>query len=96
MPRYPRVLGAGAPISMHEMGIASSVIEAVRAEAARRPGARVTKVGMRIGELSGVDRESLTFCFEALVKDTELESAVLAIEDASRDELDLSFLELEE
>jgi hydrogenase nickel incorporation protein HypA/HybF len=81
---------------MHEMGIASSVIEAVRAEAARRPGARVTKVGMRIGELSGVDRESLTFCFEALVKDTELESAVLAIEDASRDELDLSFLELEE
>lgn len=81
---------------MHEMGIASSVIEAVRAEAARRPGARVTKVGMRIGELSGVDRESLTFCFEALVKDTELECAALAIEGASRDELDLSYLELEE
>ena len=78
------------------MGIASSVIEAVRAEAARRPGARITKVGMRIGELSGVDRESLSFCYEALVKDTELESAVLAIEDASSDELDLSYLELEE
>jgi len=82
--------------NVHEMGIASSVIEAVRAEAARRPGARITKVGMRIGELSGVDRESLSFCYEALVKDTELESAVLAIEDASSDELDLSYLELEE
>jgi hydrogenase nickel incorporation protein HypA/HybF len=81
---------------MHELGIASSVIEAVRKEAERRPGARVTKVGLRIGEFAGVDRESLTFCFDALVKDTELASAVLAIESAARDELDLSYLELEE
>ncbi len=78
------------------MSIASSVIEAVRTEAARRPGARVTKVGLRLGELAGVDRESLTFCFDALVKSTELESAVLEIEGAEQDELDLSYLELEE
>ncbi len=78
------------------MGIASSVIDAVRKEVERRPGARVTKIGMRIGEFSGVDRESLAFCFEALVKDTELEAAVLAIEGAARDELDLQYLELEE
>jgi hydrogenase nickel incorporation protein HypA/HybF len=81
---------------MHEMGIASSVIEAVRKEAGRRPGARVTKVGMRIGEFAGVDRDSLTFCFDALVKDTELASAVLDIESGARDELDLRYLELEE
>jgi hydrogenase nickel incorporation protein HypA/HybF len=68
----------------------------VRADAARHPGARVTKVGLRIGELAGVDQASLTFCFEALVKDTELESAVLAVEDAGCDELDLTYLELEE
>jgi Zn finger protein HypA/HybF involved in hydrogenase expression len=72
------------------------VIEAVRRETERRPGARVTKIGMRIGPFAGVDRESLTFCFEALVKDTELQAAELAIEDAARDELDLSYLELEE
>ncbi len=81
---------------MHEMGIASSVIEAVRTEAARHPGARVAKIGLRIGELAGVDEASLTFCFEALVKDTELGSAVLAIEDAECAELDLTYLELEE
>jgi hydrogenase nickel incorporation protein HypA/HybF len=81
---------------MHEMGIASSVIEAVRAEAGRHPGGRVTKVGLRIGELAGVDAASLTFCFEALVKDTELESAALAIEDAGCDELDITYLEMEE
>ncbi len=81
---------------MHEMGIANSVIEAVRAEAAQRPGARVTKVGLRIGEFAGVDRESLSFCFEVLVKETDLDSAVLVIEGAARDELDLTYLELEE
>ncbi|HVX66402.1 MAG TPA: hydrogenase maturation nickel metallochaperone HypA [Bryobacteraceae bacterium] len=81
---------------MHELGIANSVIEAVRKEAERRPGARVTRVGMCIGECAGVDRESLTFCFEALVKDTELASAVLDIESGARDELDLRYLELEE
>jgi Zn finger protein HypA/HybF involved in hydrogenase expression len=81
---------------MHELGIANSVIEAVRAEAARRPGARVTKVGMRIGEFAGVDRESLSFCWEVLARDTEFATAVLAIEEGSRDELDLAYLELEE
>lgn len=81
---------------MHEMGIASSVIEAVRAEAARRPGARVIRIGLRIGELAGVQRDSLSFCFEALTRQTELENTALEIEAASRDELDLTFLELEE
>jgi hydrogenase nickel incorporation protein HypA/HybF len=81
---------------MHEMGIANSVIEAVRAEAARRPGARITKVGIRIGEFAGVDRESLTFCFDVLVRDTEIASAVLAIEEGASDDLDLAYLELEE
>ncbi len=52
---------------MHELSIADSILGAVRTEAARRPGARVAKVGLRLGELSGVDRESLSFCFEALV-----------------------------
>ncbi len=77
------------------MGIASSIIEAVRAEADKRR-ARVTKIGMRLGELAGVDRESLTFCFEVLVKDTDMEPLALEIEDCARDELELSYLELEE
>jgi len=44
----------------------------------------------------GSRRGLLTFCFEALVKETELESAILAIEDAGCDELDLTYLEMEE
>lgn len=65
---------------MHEMGIASSVLDAVRTEARLRPGTRVSKVGLRIGELAGVDAESLRFCFEALVKDTSLDPLPLEIE----------------
>ncbi len=65
---------------MHELGIANSVIEAVRAAALQSPQARVRKVGLRLGELSGVDGDSLAFCFEALVRDTELAGVPLDIE----------------
>ena len=65
---------------MHEMGIAQSVLDAAQSHVSQRPGAVLRRIGLRIGELSGVDRESLTFCFECLVKDTPLESVRLAIE----------------
>lgn len=57
---------------MHEMGIANSVLEAVRTEVSRYPGARPARVGVRIGEWSGVDTESLRFCFDALVAGSDL------------------------
>jgi hydrogenase nickel incorporation protein HypA/HybF len=65
---------------MHELSIASSILETVQAEAARRPGARFVKIGLRIGELAGVDVDALTFSFDALVKSTELEPLKLEIE----------------
>ena len=69
---------------MHEMGIANSVLTAVLAETARHPGNRACKVGLRIGELAGIDPDSLRFCFEALIKDSELECLVLEIQPCSR------------
>jgi hydrogenase nickel incorporation protein HypA/HybF len=65
---------------MHELSIAQSILEAVGAEIEKRPGARALKVGVRIGPLSGVEPDSLSFCFEALVKDTEMEPLTLEIE----------------
>lgn len=65
---------------MHEMAIANSVLEALEKEAARFPGKRIVKVGLRIGALAGVDREALSFCFEALVRGTEWEPLELSIE----------------
>lgn len=65
---------------MHEMSIANSILEAVRKESAARGGARVSKVGVRVGELAGIDPEALRFCFEAIVKDSDLEPLALEIE----------------
>jgi hydrogenase nickel incorporation protein HypA/HybF len=69
---------------MHELSIANSILEAVRKERERLNGARVTKVGVRMGELAGVDPEALSFGFEVLVKDTDLEPLALDIESTSR------------
>ncbi len=69
---------------MHELGIASSVLDAVRNEMAGRPGKRAVAVGLRIGELAGVDADSLRFGFDCLVKDSDLEPLRLDIEQVIR------------
>ena len=55
---------------MHELGIAESVLNAIRMEAARFPEASATRAGLKIGELSGVNAEALRFCFDAIVLGT--------------------------
>jgi hydrogenase nickel incorporation protein HypA/HybF len=65
---------------MHELGIASSIFEAVQTEARQRPGSRVSRVGVRVGEFSSVDPEALRFSFEVLVKDTPFSPLPLEIE----------------
>jgi hydrogenase nickel incorporation protein HypA/HybF len=62
---------------MHELSIAESILEAVRKEVASRPGSRPIRVGLRIGELAAVDVDSLTFCFEAVLRGTAWESVKL-------------------
>jgi hydrogenase nickel incorporation protein HypA/HybF len=64
---------------MHEMSIAASLLEAVQSESARR-SAHVAVLGVKIGELSGVDTESLRFCFEVLVQDSDLAPLALDIQ----------------
>ena len=73
---------------MHEMSLASSILDAVQAEPAR-----VTKVGLRIGEWSGVDTESLRFCLETLA------AGALEIDiefQPSSPRLDIAYFEIED
>jgi len=65
---------------MHEMGIANSVLDAVRTEMSRYPESYPTKVGVRIGEMAAIDPEALRFCFDAMIQETDLSSLELAIE----------------
>jgi hydrogenase nickel incorporation protein HypA/HybF len=69
---------------MHELSIASTILDRAKAASEQNGGARVTKVGLRIGEISGVDADALTFGIEALSKDTPLEGVVLEVEFCKR------------
>ena len=76
---------------MHELGMAHSVLDAIPRESKRFPGSRATRVGVRIGPMAGIDSASFSFCFEAVA-----EGIALTIEDGKDDQLDISFVELEE
>ena len=62
---------------MHELSIAQSVVDAVLE---RTGGRHVTTVRLRVGRLSGVVPDALTFCFELATADTALDGARLEIE----------------
>lgn len=61
---------------MHELGITRNVV-AIASEAAR--GARVRKVTLEVGKLSGVMTEAIRFCFDTVSQGTSLDGAELEI-----------------
>jgi hydrogenase nickel incorporation protein HypA/HybF len=62
---------------MHELSIAESILDAVRRELATRPGATPVRVGLRVGELAAIDVDSLSFCFDAILRGTAWEGLQL-------------------
>jgi hydrogenase nickel incorporation protein HypA/HybF len=69
---------------MHEVGIATSILEAAHAEVQRRPAARLVSIGVRVGVLAGVDIEALRFAFACIVAGTEDEAVVFVTEQSPR------------
>jgi hydrogenase nickel incorporation protein HypA/HybF len=65
---------------VHELSIAESILESVRRQPAVREGRRVGRIGVRVGETSGVNAEALAFCFDIAVRGTELDGAALDLE----------------
>jgi hydrogenase nickel incorporation protein HypA/HybF len=66
---------------MHEMSIAEGVLGIVE-ESARREGFHCVKeVRLEIGRLAAVEVEALRFCFDAVVRGSVAEGAVLAIDE---------------
>jgi hydrogenase nickel incorporation protein HypA/HybF len=63
---------------MHELAIAESVVAAVLERTESRP---VSVVRLRVGRLSGVVPDALTFCFELATAGSTLDGAELQIED---------------
>jgi hydrogenase nickel incorporation protein HypA/HybF len=65
--------------SMHELSIASSIVEAVTETAAAYPGARVKEVRLRVGALASIVEDSLKFCWELATDDSPLQGSALVV-----------------
>jgi len=67
---------------MHEMSIAQNILEIVQEEMGKNQDTRgrVKEVAVQIGELVAVVPESLEFCFNILIENTEFSEAQLKIE----------------
>jgi len=65
---------------MHELTIASALVDQVCDHAARAGAERVTEIRVRMGVLSGIAR-ALYFCFPAAARGSLCEDAVLHIEE---------------
>lgn len=66
---------------MHEMSIAQNILDIVREHVTPEQEQNVRTIKIKLGEFSGVVKESLEFCFSSLVNDTPLREATLEIED---------------
>ena len=66
--------------SMHELSIASSLVESILAFVEQHRVTKVLAVRLAIGELSCVETEQLRFCYTAVTRDTAIESAMLEID----------------
>lgn len=65
---------------MHELSITQGLLQIVLEEASKHSISKVSVVKLRIGQLTGVEPLSLSFCFELLTKDTLAEGADLQID----------------
>jgi len=64
---------------MHELALASSVVETIAAQSAAGTFSRVEKVILEIGALSCVEPEALSFGFASVAKGSIAEGAILEI-----------------
>lgn len=66
---------------MHELSVAQGLLDIIEQEARPYPGARVTRVHLRIGALSAVVPDALRFAFQAVTRGGIAEGASLEIEE---------------
>jgi hydrogenase nickel incorporation protein HypA/HybF len=65
---------------MHELSLTQSMVDAI---VERMGDARITRVRLEIGKLSGVVVDSIRFCFDLVAAGTAVEGAALEVEEPS-------------
>lgn len=88
---------------MHELSIATAILEQVETASARNGGVHVTKVGVRIGELPGIDIDAMQRCASCSREFPAPNSETVCPDCGSQntscisgEELDIAFMETED
>ncbi len=66
---------------MHELGVATEILDIALSEAERHAAKKVTSIRLRVGVLRAIEPENLSFLFEHLARKTPAEGAHLEIEE---------------
>lgn len=66
-------------IDLHEATLAENILDIAIDTARQNHAAKIFKVGLKLGELSGVEVEALTLSFDVLKKNTPADAAQLVI-----------------
>ena len=64
---------------MHEMSLAEGVLQLIEDAARKQQFEKVTTVWLDIGQLSGVEVDAMSFCFDVVTRDSIADGARLEI-----------------
>ena len=64
---------------MHEMSLAEGMLQLIEDAARAQSFTKVSVVRLEIGQLSGVEPEAMRFCFDAVIRGTLAEGALLKV-----------------
>ncbi|MEZ4841124.1 MAG: hydrogenase maturation nickel metallochaperone HypA [Flavobacteriaceae bacterium] len=73
--RINLILNSEKSVRMHELSIALGIVKIAEAETAKANAKEVERIELEIGELAGVEIDSLDFVWDTAVKDSVLEKA---------------------
>jgi hydrogenase nickel incorporation protein HypA/HybF len=65
---------------MHELSIAQDILAIIKQNVPHEELQNIQSVNVKIGEMAGVVPDSLEFCFQAIISETEMKDAKLVIE----------------
>ena len=64
---------------MHEASLVESILKIAQDTAAENHAEKITAIGLKLGDMAGVEIDALNFSFDVLKRNTIAENAVLKI-----------------
>jgi len=67
---------------LHELSFAAQILRCVEQQAREHRAPRVSRLRLRVGRLSGVNRDNLAFCLEAVADGSVMQGAQIEVDEA--------------